>query len=89
MSVLDDLMVEGKKILGGAIRRFGNRILYQGTLQIEGARTKAEYKEAIKKALEKFFKEDSNQEIVCENVLQAVYEKAKQVYQSPAWINKY
>ena len=87
--VLDDLMVDGKKILGGAIRRFGNRILYQGTLQIEGARLKEEYKDAIKNALEKFFKEDSCQELVCENVLQAVYEKAKQVYQSPAWINKY
>ena len=87
--VLDDLMVDGKKILGGAIRRFGNRILYQGTLQTLGARTKAEYKEAIKIALEKYFKQESFSKDVSVDFLNKVYNQAAQVYKSVAWINKY
>lgn len=87
--VLDDLMVDGQKILGGAIRRFGSRILYQGTLQITGARSKEEYKEAIKTALENYFKEDSSVKEVPQDFLARVYNQAKQVYKSSAWINKY
>ena len=87
--VLDDLMVDGKKILGGAIRRFGNRVLYQGTLQIEGARDKAEYKEAIKTALQNYFKEESSVQEICGDFLNSVYNKADEVYKNPAWINKY
>lgn len=87
--VLDDLMLEGKKILGGAIRRFGNRILYQGTLQITGARDKEEYKSAIKNALEKFLKEESSFTEVSPTLLLQIKNKAEQVYKNPAWINKY
>lgn len=87
--VLDDLMADGKKILGGAIRRFGNRILYQGTLQIADARGKKEYKEAIKTALEKYLKEESSFKEVSQDFLAKVYKQAEQVYQNPAWINKY
>ena len=87
--VLDDLMVDGKKILGGAIRRFGNRILYQGTLQIAGARGKEEYKTAIKNALEKYFQEESSVEDVSSVLLTQIKDKAEQIYKSPAWINKY
>lgn len=87
--VLDDLMLEGKKILGGAIRRFGNRILYQGTLQIAGARDKEEYKSAIKNALEKFLKEESSFTEVSPTLLLQIKNKAEQVYKNPAWINKY
>lgn len=87
--VLDDLMLDGKKILGGAIRRFGNRILYQGTLQIAGARDKEEYKSAIKNALEKFLKEESSFTEVSPTLLLQIKNKAEQVYKNPAWINKY
>ena len=87
--VLDDLMLDGKKILGGAIRRFGNRILYQGTLQIAGARDKEEYKSAIKTALEKFLKEESSFTEVSSALLLQIKNKAEQVYKNPAWINKY
>ncbi len=87
--VLDDLMVDGKKILGGAIRRFGNRILYQGTLQITGARSKEEYKTAIKNALEKYFQERSSFEEISSVLLTQIKDKAEHVYKNPAWINKY
>ena len=87
--VLDDLMVDGKKILGGAIRRFGNRILYQGTLQIAGARSKEEYKAAIKTALEKYFKEESSVEEISSVLLMQIKDKAEHIYKNPAWINKY
>ncbi len=87
--VLDDLMVDGQKILGGAIRRFGNRILYQGTLQITGARGKEEYKTTIKTALENYFKEDSVIQNVPQDFLVKVYNQAEQVYKTSAWINKY
>lgn len=87
--VLDDLMLDDKKILGGAIRRFGNRILYQGTLQIAGARDKEEYKSAIKNALEKFLKEESSFTEVSPTLLLQIKNKAEQVYKNPAWINKY
>lgn len=87
--VLDDLMVDGKKIMGGAIRRFGDRILYQGTLQLAGARVKEEYKEAIKKALEGYFKETSFIQPISQEFLSKVKNTALQVYKNPAWINKY
>lgn len=87
--VLDDLMLDGKKILGGAIRRFGNRILYQGTLQITGARDKEEYKSAIKTALEKYLKEESSFTEVSSALLLKIKNKAEDVYKNPSWINKY
>jgi Lipoate-protein ligase A len=87
--VLDDLMVDGKKILGGAIRRFGNRILYQGTLQITGARGREEYKTAIKHALEKYFQEETSFEDISSVLLAQIKDKAEHIYKNPAWINKY
>jgi len=50
----DDLMSGGIKVLGGAMRRFGKRVLYQGSLQIENARRNPAYKMAIKKAFSDF-----------------------------------
>ena len=35
--VADDLMQDGKKVLGGALRRFDKRALYQGSLQVQNA----------------------------------------------------
>lgn len=36
-----DILADGRKILGGAIRRHGETVLYQGSLQLPGARSRA------------------------------------------------
>ena len=47
-----DILVADRKILGGAIRRFGDTVLYQGSLQLPGARGQAaELETAIAEAL--------------------------------------
>ena len=60
--VADDLMQDGKKVLGGALRRFDKRVLYQGSLQIEDAQsTKA--KEALLKGFLNYLGTDIFEEV--------------------------
>ena len=47
-----DILYNGKKVLGGALRKFGGKMLYQASLQAEDARSNAGFhKNTILKAL--------------------------------------
>lgn len=49
--VAQDILAAGRKILGGAIRRGGETVLYQGSLQLPGARGRADLERAVAGAL--------------------------------------
>ncbi|NLG34202.1 MAG: lipoate--protein ligase family protein [Lentisphaerae bacterium] len=51
-SVALDILTDAGKVLGGAIRRYGDTVLYQGSLQGPDARAKADvYEKAIRQGL--------------------------------------
>lgn len=45
--VCNDIMIENRKIVGGALRLARNAILYQGTIQLEGAEKKSLKKQIL------------------------------------------
>lgn len=83
-----DVMAGNKKILGGAIRRYGETVLYQGSLQLPGARRRAaELEEAIAAALA-----DADglrwrrREIPAE--IRSAAQELEAKYRSPDWIRR-
>ncbi len=80
----DDLMSGGVKVLGGAMRRYGTRVLYQGSLQIENARKNPAYKKAIKKAFADFcgcrevLHEPANKDVLAQAQTLALTYKSKE-----------
>ena len=88
--VSDDLLsVQGDKVLGGAIRRFGDRVLYQGSLQLEGARQNSLYGRIIEAGAQQFFNAQAQRQAVGNNVLNMAYDLAQKVYITQAWIGKF
>jgi len=85
----DVLLPDGHKILGGAIRRFGTTVLYQGSLQLPCARNNPVYKRAITQAVRLFLMTDLSVRAVSAEQLACAREKAKNVYETTAWKEKF
>lgn len=85
----DLLAPNGQKILGGAIRRFGNTVLYQGSLQVPGARINPALKEAVIQGVRGFWQTDLKIKSVPAEWLQAARSLAQTHYQTAAWTEKF
>lgn len=88
--VENDLLAEdGHKILGGAIRRFEDNVLYQGSLQLPGARENPVLKRAVIDAVRAFLAIDLRPVSCCAGRLAAVRQQAILQYDSPGWVEKF
>ena len=87
--VEDDLLLDGKKILGGAIRRFGNKILYQGSLQCAQARTNPQYRRAILHGMENALQVKFQTAAVTDPILSQARQLAQNQYSTEAWNQKF
>ena len=85
----DLLRNDGQKMLGGAIRRFGSTVLYQGSLQTTGARENPAFKQAITCAVRSFLNADLSIERVADSLLQQARLLAQNQYQTSAWTEKF
>lgn len=85
-----DLMAGGQKILGGAMRRYGDRILYQGSLQYKGARGNGEFEGIIARAFSDFL---GGAELKKEDISPAIIQRAERLaaerYRAETWIGKF
>lgn len=88
--VENDLLAEdGHKMLGGAIRRFEENVLYQGSLQLPGARENPVLKHAVIEAVRQFLAVDLRPVSCCAGRLAAVRQQAVLQYNSPGWVEKF
>lgn len=88
--VENDLMqANGQKMLGGAIRRFGNTVLYQGSLQTPQARQNPAYKQAIINAVRGFLEVNLKIEPASISALATARQLARTQYNTDAWMEKF
>ncbi len=85
----DLLAADGAKVLGGAIRRFGQTVLYQGSLQLPGARENPACKKAVIDAARVFWATDLTPCRADETLLQAARQLAQTQYAQKAWTEKF
>ena len=88
--VENDLLLQtGQKMLGGAIRRFGTTVLYQGSLQLPGARESSACKQAVIEGTREFLGTDLHAQAVGKTELSAARALAVTQYNTPAWTGKF
>lgn len=86
--VEQDILTDSGKVLGGAIRRYRDTVLYQGSLQMADARPRAAaYEEAIAAALAGEWGLRWQRRGVAAEVLEAARARAAK-YRDPEWIRK-
>ena len=89
--VSNDILDEGgSKVLGGAIRRFNTRILYQGSLQFNGARGNLAYITAVKAGVLKYLGAAAYiQRAATQEEWQAISSLGEKQYNTREWIEKF
>jgi len=84
-----DLTYNGKKILGGALRKFSDYMLYQASLQFENARDNFEkHYKIIKKAIEKSFNLEFDNFTLNEKYYHMINNKKEEKYKNKSWIER-
>lgn len=87
--VADDLMQNGKKVLGGALRRFDKRVLYQGSLQIKDAENQKAENALLKGFLKYLNLQDFENYTLSQDFINKAIDLAKIKYRSKDWLNKF
>lgn len=81
-----DLMTEGRKVLGGALRKFSDYMLYQASLQLRGARESAGFHaRAIAKAFSNEFNIVWSGRKACSRDLLEIARVKRSKYATDAW----
>ncbi len=87
--VEDDLLAGGRKILGGAIRRFGRKVLYQGALQYEHARRMPVFRRSVQQGVAEALQVSFQALPIEDQLLKAAYQLAQQQYKTNTWNSKF
>ena len=81
-----DILYNGKKVLGGALRKFGDHMLYQASFQAPDAReNQALHRNAVIKALGGEFGLEWENTAAAPEILRRTAELAETKYRSAAW----
>lgn len=83
-----DLVVGEKKVLGGALRKFSDYMLYQASLQFENARYSSLHRDVIKTAFERLFNISFKTFNIDDKLMDKINEKAAKKYASDDWIKR-
>lgn len=83
-----DLMIGEKKVLGGALRKFSDYMLYQASLQISNARYDFIHKSFIIEAFKKLFKLDYIIFDVDDEFMKKIGNKKNEKYANKDWIER-
>jgi len=87
--VQDDLLADGHKILGGAIRRFDGKVLYQGSLQYAAARENPAFRRAVTAGAEQMLGVTFQTGVLREDVLAKARALSVEQYQTDGWLKKF
>ncbi len=84
-----DLLVNGKKVLGGALRKFSDYMLYQASLQFDDARIKFDFhSDIIISSLKKLFNLSFEEYYLNDNYYQKIKTKTEEKYKNENWIKR-